>query len=344
MAASTGMAIAASTGASLLGGIVGNMASAGDRSRAASAAQAAFDEINALGAPPDLSKKIILEHFKKAGVYTPKLEQEINAGFSKLEQVQEDPNLKDTQMGALRMLKDRAAGGMSAQDRADLNKIRQQVGTDTQGKLEAIRQQMAARGQGGSAEESAMGDRLAAQAQQAALQSAMQSGQLGGNIRTQDFDVARAKAEAADRFKLFDVQNAQARQQRNVDYENKGQLYNLSESQRLSDANIGMENTELLRQNQAKRAYWQDQADRARMRSAARTNQVAGFEKEADATAKQWQGIGSGVGSAITSYSQWAKDNPSKPDISKQVLPNESQDAYDVMPTTNKQRRGEEGF
>lgn len=302
----------------IVGGIIGNMASEGQRRAAEAAAAAALKEIDALGAPPDLSKRIILEKFKQAGVYTPQLEQEVNAGFSKVEQIQEDPQLRQRQMEALQALQERSKTGFSAEDRAALNKVRGQVGTDLQGRLGSLQQQMQARGLGGSgaelaamlsasqaasSEEAAAGDRLAAEASQRALQSALQTGQLGGQLRSQDFDVARAKAEAADRFNLFNAENSMARQARNVASQNQGQLYNLSEQQRSQDINTQMENAERQRMNEATRQYWQDQASRAGMRANARLGQSAMYQGQADRTAQQWAGggaaIGAGAGTAL---------------------------------------------
>lgn len=317
--------VGASIAGPVLGGIIGAEAARGDRDRAAAAMQAAFEEINALGAPPDLSKRIIIEKLKSAGVYQPKMEEAIDAGISKVEQIKEDPSLRENSMQALQMLKERASGGLSAQDRADLNKIRGQVGADVQGRLGAIQQGMAARGLGGSgaelaaqlsaassgaSEESAMADRLAAQAQQSALQAALQTGQLSSQLRGQDFDVERAKAEAADRFALFNTQNAQARQQRNVGSQNQAQMYNLAEQQRIGDVNTQMENAERLRMEAAKRQYWQDQATRAGMRANARTGQSAAYQNQADRTAQQWQNVGTGVGRGASAALNYMSRSP----------------------------------
>jgi hypothetical protein len=325
-----GALVGAAIAAPVLGGIVGGIMGAGDRAAAQAAAQEAYNEIAKLNAPPDLSQRIILEKFKQAGIYTPQLEQQISAGFSKVAQIQEDTKLRDAQMGGLNLLRERATSGLNATDRASLNQIRQQAAIDQQGRLEAIRQNMAARGMSGSgnelaqqlsaaqaagANESMEADRIAAQAQQAALQAALQSGQLGGQIRSQDFDVNKTKADAADRFNLFDIQNSVARQQRNVASQNQGQMYNLSEAQRLDDANTQMENAERERMNAAKRQYWQDQAQLAGMKSNAKLGQAQQLQSQADATARQWQGIGSGVGAGAGAGLNYLGTVNKKPDV-----------------------------
>lgn len=309
--------VGASIIAPIIGGIMGNEAAKGNRDAAQQAAAQAYQELLKLGTPPDLSQQIILEQFKKAGVYTPTLEQDISAGVSKVSQIQDNGSAKDAQMQGLNLLKERATqGGLNATDRANFNQIRQQADIDQQGKLEAIKQNMAARGMGGSgaelaqqlgaasaagANESASSDRLAAQAQQAALQSALQSGQLGGQIRQQDFDINNTKAAAADRFKMFDTQNSIARQQRNVGSQNQGQMYNLNEQQNINNMNTQNANAEAQREAAAKRQYWQDQAQLANMKAGARLGQSNQLNQQATAQAQQWQGIGSGVGNATGS-------------------------------------------
>lgn len=320
---------AVATGAAILapvvGGVVASFMSQGDRDRAKQAAQEAFDEINRVGAPPDLSQKILLEKFKRAGLYTPQLEQQISAGVSKVSQIQEDANLRKAQTGALNLLQERAKTGLNPEDRAAMNELRNQVATDMKGRLGSIQQNMASRGlAGGGSElaqelaaaesaqqsESAGADRLAAQASQAALQAAVNSGQLGGQIRGQDFDVNKAKAAASDQFKLFDTQNSVARQARNVGSLNEGSKYNLGEDQRISDINTNQGNTELLRENQAKRDFWNDQAKLAAMKSNAKLGQASQIQGQADAAAKMYQGIGSGVGAGAGAYLNYAGKNP----------------------------------
>lgn len=333
------LAIGASIAAPIIGGIMGQEASRGNREAAQRAASEAYAELLKIGTPPDLSKRIIMEQFKKVGEYTPQLEQDIQIGTSKVEQIQEDPALRETQLSALKMIKDRASGGLNAEDRMNLNKIRQQVGIDTQGKLESIRQNMAARGlsgggaelaaqlsaqQAGAAEESAMADRMAAQASAQALQAAMQSGQLGGQLRSQDFDVNKAKADAADRFNLFNVQNSVARQQRNVGSQNQGQMYNLGESQRMSDANIGMENAERQRMNNAQRTYWQDQAQLANMRAGAKLGQSNQYQQQANQDAQMWQQMGAGVGAGAAAGLNYMGAVNKKPNIN--IVSNDPED------------------
>lgn len=307
----------------ILGGIIGQQASKADREAAQAAMQRAFDQINAVGAPPDLSKEIILKEFKSAGILTPENEKNISAGVSQLSQLQTDQTGRNAQVGALQLLQQRATGGLAPEDRLKLNQIRNQVGQENQSRLDSIRQNMQARGQaGGGAElaaalsaaqgsannESQQGDQLAAMASQNALQAALQSGQLGGQLNASDFSQGAQKASAADQFKMFDTQNSIGQQQRNVAAQNQAQAGNLANAQQISNANIGQSNQEKLRQNDAQRQNWLDQFSLQQAKANAATGQASQLGQQAASTAQQYQGIGSGVGSGagtlLSAYAQ----------------------------------------
>jgi hypothetical protein len=316
MAAATSAMIAAAA-APAVAGVLGRMMSSGDRKEAERLANEAYAEIEALGLPPDQSTELMLEKFKSAGLYTPELEQEIRQTVSKTSEIKEDPRLKDAQMKALEMMQQTGRTGLNATDRAALNQIRQEVQRDAEAKRQQIMQSMQARGQaGGGAElaasllsaqagadqQSEAGDRIAAQAQERALQAMMQSGQLGGQVRGQDLDYNRTVAEAADEMERFNIQNAVNRQQRNVGARNQGQQMNLQQQQEIMNANTAMSNAEKQRQAQAARQYYNDLAARAQSRAQARLGQANLKAGNAADTAKMVQGIGSGVGAAAGAY------------------------------------------
>ncbi len=61
----TAALVGASIAAPIIGGIMGNEAARGNREAAQRAAAEAYAELMKVGAPPDLSKRIILEQFRK---------------------------------------------------------------------------------------------------------------------------------------------------------------------------------------------------------------------------------------------------------------------------------------
>ena len=303
--------------ASIGSSLIGNIASAGDRDRAEAAYQAALEQIKNMGSGPDLARAILLKEFKSAGVLTPKMEQAVELAAPKVSQIQEDSTLKDAQMKALQGLQARGAAGFTPEERAQFNKSRQDVQRDAEAKRQQILQSMQARGQsGGGAELAAQlsaaqagtdraseeSDRITSEASQRALQAIMGSGQLGGSIRAQDFDVAKTKAGSEDEFALRRFNEAVGRQQRNVGSENAAQQYNLSEAQRLSDANTSMANQELIRQRQAEQQMWDNEF--RKRQATAQALQASGQQasQAAGQTQQGWQNIGSGVASAAGAY------------------------------------------
>lgn len=296
----------------LIGGVLGNIASGGDRDKANAAAQEAIKIIMETGAPPDQSKAILLDKFRQVGVLTPDIEKQIDVGFSQVSQIKEDPSLRNAQMEALTTLRDRSRTGLGPQDRAALNQIRSEVQRDQEAKRQQIIQAAQARGQAGGGAEllsqlvgsqgaanlaSSQGDQVAAQASARALEALKASGQLGGQIRGQDFDVNKTRADAADQLKRFDLTNQVGLQQRNVANANAAKEFNLRGQQTAADRNTAMGNEELYRQSDAKRDYWNDQMKRAGMLSGAKSAEADLHNANAGRTAQMWQGIGSGAGS-----------------------------------------------
>lgn len=322
---------AAAVAAPIIGGIIGQVASAGDKKKAEAAMKEAISIIDSVGAPPDLSREIIREKFQQAGVLTPEVEQAIDVGISKVSQIQEDAGLRQAQMGALQTLSQVGVTGLRPEDRAALNQVRAEVQRDAEAKRQQIIQNMQARGQaGGGAELAAsllssqgatetaaeQSDRLAAQASQNALAAIQQAGNLGGSIRSQDFNVAQAKAQAADAFRQFDVQNQIAQQQRNIASKNQAQQFNLTNLQDITNKNVDQINQERLRQAQAKQDYFQDQLNLAQARSNARNAQQNFYTNRAQSTAQAFSSMGSGAGQGLGAMAGAMSDKNLKTDIS----------------------------
>jgi len=284
--AAAGMAAQAVTG--IVGGIMANKAIGKGAAQQKAMMLAGLHELNKIGMPPDLSARVLQEEFKRQGVYEPDIEEDIQMAASQVAIIQEDPSLRDAQLGALTSMQDVARTGFDTATEADIRAARGDIGEDVQGKLGQIQQQMAARGQGGSGTELAMqlqaaqegdrraseeSDRMAAMASQNALNAIAQSGEMAGNMRSQDFNVDATRAGAADQFSLADWAQQNARQTANVGTLNDAQRINLGEAQRIADANVGMENTERQRMNQAK----QDQWDRKLQQAEAKANVWSGM-------------------------------------------------------------------
>jgi len=307
--------------APIIGGLLGELFGAGDRQLAEEAMKEAFAEIDKVGAPPDVAREILLEKFNQVGLYTPELEQAVDIGVSKVAQIQEAPELREAQMGALRMLQEQSKTGLTAEDRVALNQMRKQVSTDAEAKRAQIIQNMQARGiAGGGAELAAQlqqaqsganlgseeADRLAAMAQQRAREALSQGASLAGEVRGQEFDIERDKAQAADEFQRFGVQQSIARQERNIAEQNSADRLNLGEKQRISEKNIGQSNLEKQRQRTAESEAYQLALDRAKAKAAAQTAKAGFYGGKAEDIGKVWSGVGTGVGGVFSGLSKQA--------------------------------------
>lgn len=298
----------------IVGGIAGAEAGRADAGEARNAMNLAFEELNRIGLPPDLSKKIIYEQFKQVGILTPELEKDILAGPSKIAQIEEAKEPREAQMEALRILQERGKGGLSPEDRAALSQIRGEMARDAESKRQQILQSFQTRGQGGSGAEliaslqasqaaanlgSQQGEQLAALASQRALESIGAAGTLGGQLRSQDFGIAREKAAAEEAIERFNIANRLGTQQRNVGARNIAQERNLSEAQRIAEANIQQENLERLRQTEASRQKWLDEMNRQQVLAGgqmARSEYLQGQSERAAARgAAPFQAIGAGL-------------------------------------------------
>lgn len=175
---------------------------------------------------------------------------------SEFKNIQTDPALKQAQMNALGKLEEIGSqGGLTAQDQKLIGDVRRQQRVTEQGQRQAIAQNAAQRGVGGSGLEAAQniaaqqnaanqasqqGTEVASLALQRQQQAIQQAGLLGGQIRGQDFDEAARRAQAQDVINQFNVgaknlaglQMAQLKQgiaQGNVDLLNQQQIYNTQE-------------------------------------------------------------------------------------------------------------------
>lgn len=321
------IALAGSVAAPIVGGLVGNFMGGKSRREQQALMRQAYAELEKVGLPPDLSKEIIMQQFQSQGILTPELEQEISIQASEVAQIKEDPSLRNAQMEALNTLGQVSRGGLRAEDRAAYNELRAATQRDAEAKRQQVLQQMQSRGMGGSGNElmaqlqsaqaaedtqSVGADRLAAQASQNALAALSQRANLAGGLRTQDMSAAEMRARAIDDRNRFMAENSIARQRANLGSLNDAQQANLANKQRLSEMNVGQANTEQLRQQQAKRDYWQDQLGLAQAKASALTGQAQLAGQRSQQTSDMFSGIGSAVGQGFGAYGAYKAKTPTK--------------------------------
>lgn len=195
-----------------------------------------------------------------------------------------DPRLRDTQMSRLNDLEDIAKrGGLSLQDQANLQRIRNQVAQADRGRRQAILASMDNRGLGGSGFElqaqldsaqdatnrqSQESMDIAALGQQRALQAILSGADLAGSIRNADYrqeaDRAGAqdaierfntasrnagavqRAETANEFARYNRNNEIERDRFNTNLQNDAGLYNNRGRQLVATGNVDQRNKALM--------------------------------------------------------------------------------------------------
>jgi hypothetical protein len=182
-----------------------------------------------------------------------------NLSPTELRNILTDPRLQTAQYDTLDQLKQQMdGGGLSAIDRAQLNEIRAEQTAVDRGQREAILQQAAMRGLGGSGVSLAQqlqaqqasantaaqqAAQVAAQAQQARQQAALQRAGLGAQMQAQSFGQQAQQAGAQDAINSFNVANRNAAKERNLNVRQ-----GLSQQNTAQQNQVGQMNTQLANQ------------------------------------------------------------------------------------------------
>ena len=218
----------------------------------------AYNEFGNIDQPSAEELQYQIQQLQLQGIITPEQADTIMQDPSLMSKVLGSPEAKAAQMQALGQLQDISTqGGMTTSDKATLAEINAANAAKERGSREALAMNARERGVGGSGvdlvsqlinQQSAAGNEnlqgleVAKTAQQRALDAIAQSGQLGGQIETQQFGEESAKAQAQDAINKFNAANKQGVEMTNVAARNTAQGQNLSEKQRISDENVALAN------------------------------------------------------------------------------------------------------
>lgn len=304
--------------------------SGGKDSEATAATQASVDALQALQLPDIADMQVQLEELVQTGQLTPEQAEAMLIERSNMEDISTDPRLRNAQLDALGGLQDIVDGeGMTATDRARLEQLKGDLNTQERGQRESIIQNAQQRGVGGSGLEllaqlqnqqgsaqraSQMGFDIEAQAQERALEALMQQGQLGGQIRGQDFGEQEKIAAAQDAIAKFNTQNQQQAEFTNVAARNDAQAANLAERQRVSDANVATRNEQQAHNKNLLQQDFENQYKRAGGVSNAYSNQAAALGQQG---AARQQLVGGAASAAIMASDEREKENIQDFDSSK---------------------------
>jgi len=296
----------------VLGGIVGQSQVAGAEGNAANQQAIANQIMQQIGAAPDVSAPLILQQYKQAGVLTPEMEANITAQMPQA--IGSDQTAVNAQTQALQQMQQRAAGGLSAGDRAALTQAGLQAQGDVQGRLGSIAQNMQQQGlsdsgsklamqlsaaQGGQNAEAQSAGQIAQQAQQAAIQATGQAAGLGGQIENQQFGQGLANQQAQTQMQRFNVQNQLGVQQQNTQAANQAQAANLANQQQIGNANVSAGNQQLYNQQQQAMNQYNANKNTAEAQSGAASQYGNALNNQAQQTAQGYMNMFGGGGQAV---------------------------------------------
>lgn len=256
--------------------------------------------------------KVILDEYRLAGIYEPRLEAMAEQlGPSAMSDIEIDPRLREAQLSALDKLSETGAQGLTEGDLAELRMMSRDVDAAAQAQQQALQQEMAMRGQATSGQELALRaqagqasanrradeyDRRVMEAQRRALDAMERAGQLGGSIRSQDFGEAARIAEAADMIDRLNLEQRAGVKRRDIDRMNVGQQANLSARQNILDKNVGVQHQQAFSDREALiDAVEYDKEKRAMLAGQAARESAAASERAKNISQNLFN-IGQGLG------------------------------------------------
>lgn len=246
---------AVSIGSKLLGGLL-----SGGKKKSSGLSEEALQRLRQIQVPGIAERQFQVEELVRQGQITPEEATAILQEESQFGAISLDPRLRQAQFDALSSLQQVGTeGGLTATSRARLDEVQRAAAGRERAQRGAILQQFAQRGISGSGLElaaqlgaqqaeagrvSSEGFQTQALAEQRALQALAQAGQLGGQIRGQEFGEQAQTAQAQDIINRFNAAQTQNVQLRNIGAREEAQRLNLAETQRISDANVQLSNAQ----------------------------------------------------------------------------------------------------
>lgn len=270
--------------------------------------------------------KVQLEELVSQGELTPEQAEAFLQEQSEMTNINLDPATRNAQLDALNRLQQIGTeGGLTDIDKAQLNQLTTELSTQEKGQRDALIQGAQQRGMGGSGlslasqllnqqgsaqRGSQQGMDIAAQAQQRALDAIMNTGQLSGQIRGQDYQQEADRARSQDIINQFNTQNRQNVLNQNTDRINQAQGQNLAQRQSIADANTATRNQQ---QQYNKNLYQQDFENR--YKKAGGTAQA--YQNQADTLGQQGKDRREVVGGLIETGAKAFSDKSVKENISE---------------------------
>lgn len=318
--AATGLAVGGPWGAAIggvAGGIAGLLSGDGGEEALQRAMAEGIAQLDALGLPPDQSAPLIYRQLQVGGHLTPQMEGQVQEELFNASKVYDNKKTRADLESALQGQRSKAFGGINLEQLANQQRLLQQSGAVTQSQIKGLLQAQQQRGQSGSGDVfAAMLNSVANGAQQNsqnALQIGAQNSQSQdaalrdyltglGALRQSDSQRDQFNASAQNTHNQFLATNSLSRQRQNVNALNNAQELNLNRQQNVNDKNTMMAHQELLRQQEAKRNFWNDRMNYINSRTGM---QVGQLQNQVNNSNQNFNNITQGVGQIGAAVGQY---------------------------------------
>lgn len=241
--------------------------------------QKAIDAFNSIKTPELSALQVQLDKYVNAGQITPEQAETALLNSNAFNSIVTDPAYVGAQKAALQQLQQIGTeGGMTAEDKAQLQDITNQQNQEAQSRNASVLQNAQQRGTGGSnltavsqlMDEQAAADRasqagtqVAANAQARALQALQSAGTLGGQIEGQQYGEQANKAQSQNAIDLFNKQALNQTNLYNTQTANAAQAANLANAQAINNANTATSNAGKEYNAQANQTQFNDALQKA---------------------------------------------------------------------------------
>ncbi len=312
------MFLAAAAAIQAAGGIANYLAQQSAEDRQKLLQDKDFQQWMAIQVPDPAQLKVTLDKYASTGQLSPVLEQSIKQDPTSYEKITTSGANKLAQDRALSSLEDIGnQGGLRLQDKAALQDAMLEGQVKDRAAREGIAANMAQRGLSNSGfdvaaqlqGQSAGADRdannslkVAATAQDRALQSLMGAGNLATQYRTQDYGEQAQKAAAEDRINQFNTQNMQNVGQRNAAAQNRAGELNFANNQDIANRNVATGNQQQLYNSNLYQQQFNDQLAKQRGISGVEEGQGTAALEAGRNTGNAFSNAANALGGAASSY------------------------------------------
>lgn len=300
-------------GVAAVGNIIANSTAA---DRAKMTLDQNFRDWMSVNIPDPDQQRVVLDRFVQQGQLDPVLQKAIAQEPTEFKNIVTDAKQKAAQTKALSQLEEIGEeGGLRLQDKAALQDAQMDAQVAERSNREGIAADMARRGLGGSGFEVAAklagqqggADRaansslkVAAMAQQRALDAIQGAGDLATKYRTQDFGEQGEKATAADRINAFNTANLRDVNAANTGLANRAQEMNLASKQDIANRNVETQNKQQMYNSGLAQQQFENQLKRTAGATGQYGNVAQAQMQQGQAQGNAFTNVGTGVSQAAT--------------------------------------------